>query len=205
MVRQASRGTPVVTIGLAYDGVDAVVNDDMRGGELVAEHLLDLGHRDIVHIDGGSGAGAALRREGFVGSMREAGLEARVVDGDFTESSGAAAVAQLLASDSLPSAIFAANDLAAVGVIDALAVAGVSVPAGVSVVGYDNTDLAQLRHVGLTTVNQPRVEMGRLAAEIVLERLESGRRRAVCHVVTPDLIVRNTTGPPLADSRRASA
>ena len=163
---------------------------------MAAEYLVQLGHRDIVHLDGGNGAGAAHRREGFAGVMESMGLDIRVVPGEFTERSGLAAATRLVESGSVPTAVFAANDLAAVGLIDALTVAGHSVPESVSVIGYDNTHLAHLQHIGLTTINQPRVEMGRLAAEIVLERLESGRRQAVCHVVTPKLVVRETTAPP---------
>lgn len=204
-LRDASKNTPVVTIGSSFPGVDAVVNDDLRGGELAAEHLVDLGHRDIVHLDGGNGAGADHRREGFCGVMESMGLEVRVVPGEFTERSGLEAAIDLVEAGMVPTAVFAANDLAAVGMIDALTVAGHPVPESVSVIGYDNTHLAQLRHIGLTTIHQPRVEMGRLAAEIVLERLESGRRQSVCHVVTPELVVRNTTAPPVVTPRRASA
>ncbi len=204
-LREATRSTPVVTIGLAYPGVDAVVNDDLRGGEIAAEFLIGLGHRDIVHVDGGSGAGATERREGFMTAVESAGLEPRVLAGEFTERSGVAAAEELLSTGSLPTAIFAANDLVAVGLIDALTLAGRAVPEAVSVVGYDNTRLARLRHIGLTTLNQPRIDMGRLGAEIILERLESGRRQAVCHVVTPDLVERQTTAGPAPTSQRASA
>lgn len=205
-MRAATRNTPVVTIGLAYPGVDAVVNDDLRGGELAARHLLDLGHRDIVHVDGGPGAGASERREGFRMAMESVGLTPRVLSGDFTEQSGAQAAAVLIDSGRLPTAVFAANDLAAVGIIDTLSVAGHTVPDDVSVIGYDNTHLAQLRHIGLTTIHQPTVAMGRLGGEIVLERPETGRRQAVCHVLTPELVVRTTTSPPRrAESRSVSA
>ena len=205
VLRQAGKSTPLVTIGSSVEGVDAVVNDDLRGGELAAEHLVNLGHRHIVHLDGGNGAGADHRREGFSAVVGSMGLEVRELPGEFTERSGVVAVGELVESGSMPTAVFAANDLAAVGMVDALTVAGYPVPESVSVIGYDNTYLAQLRHIGLTTINQPRVEMGRLAAEIVLERLESGRRQAVCHVVTPELVVRNTTAPPAVDTKRATA
>ena len=204
-LREATKSTPLITIGSSYEGVDAVVNDDLRGGEIAAEHLVGLGHQHIVHIDGGNGAGADHRRDGFVGIMESMGLEPWVLPGEFTERSGVDAASQLVSAGALPTAVFAANDLAAVGVVDGLTVAGHPVPESVSVIGYDNTHLAQLRHIGLTTINQPRADMGRLAAEIVLDRLETGRRQAVCHVVTPELVVRKTTAPPPAAARRALA
>jgi DNA-binding LacI/PurR family transcriptional regulator len=198
----ASQDTPLVTIGTSVDDVDAVVTDDLRGGELVAEFLFDLGHRDIAHIDGGRGAGAAQRREGFELAMRARGLVPRVIDGDFTEQSGVDGVGRLLDSGAMPTAIFAANDLSAVGVIDTLMGAGLGVPEDISVVGYDNTYLARLRHIGLTTIHQPRFEMGRLGANTAFERLETGRRQAVCQVLTPELTIRNTTAPPPSADRQ---
>lgn len=204
-LREATKNAPLVTIGSVCEGVDAVVNDDLRGGELAAEHLVELGHRDIVHLDGGNGAGAEHRRTGFSGVMESMGFEVRIISGEFTEQSGVAAAAELVESGPMPTAVFAANDLAAVGLVDALTVAGHRVPEAVSVIGYDNTYLAKLRHIGLTTINQPRAEMGRLAAEIVMERLETRRRQAVCHVVTPELVVRSTTASPTIDAQRASA
>ena len=192
----ASRSLPLVTIGSAVADVDAVVNDDLRGGEMVVEYLVGLGHSDIVHIDGGRGAGAVQRSDGFTTAIERLGLTPKVVPGDFTEKSGADAAAELVGSGSMPTAIFAANDLCAVGVIDTLLAAGYRVPQDVSVVGYDNTDLARLGHINLTTVHQPRLRMGRLAAEIALERLNGERQHPVRHVVTPELTVRATTGRP---------
>ncbi len=193
---EASKQAPLVTIGDVLPRIDGVVNDDLRGGELVVEYLAGLGHRDIVHIDGGRGAGAIQRRDGFVIAMEERGLEPRVVSGEFTEQSGVESTAELIRTGQVPSAIFAGNDLQAVGVIDTLIGADYRVPEDVSVVGYDNTHIASLRHINLTTVNQPRFEMGRLAATVAIERLETNRRQAVCHVLTPELVVRGTAAAP---------
>jgi DNA-binding LacI/PurR family transcriptional regulator len=187
---------PLVVIGTELDGIDVVVNDDERGGELVVEHLVGLGHTGIVHVDGGPGAGAAKRRRGFVMAMEARGLAPSVIEGDFTDESGARAAEVLLARQEPPTAVFCANDLAAVAAIDRFEDAGLSVPGDISVVGYDNTSIAGLNHIGLTTVNQPRHQMGRVAVRCALERLDRGRREAVAHVLEPELIVRSTSGPP---------
>jgi DNA-binding LacI/PurR family transcriptional regulator len=127
--------------------------------------------------------------------MKAAGLRPVVVPGDFSELSGAEAAGRLLDRADLPTAVLTANDMAAAGVMARLAEAGRSVPGQISVVGYDNTSLAQMRQVNLTTVNQPREEMGRLAMEAVLGRIDGGRTAPVRHVTTPTLMVRGSTGP----------
>jgi DNA-binding LacI/PurR family transcriptional regulator len=92
--------------------------------------------------------------------------------------------------------VYGANDLVAAGVLARLERAGVAVPGEVSVVGYDNTALAQLGRLSLTSVDQPRGEMGRLAVACLLERAGGERRRAVRHELAPALVVRRTSAPP---------
>lgn len=195
----AAAEVPIVVIGRAMrsPAVDTVVNDDRLGARLVVRHLVELGHRAIVHIDGGSGAGARPRRQGYEEGMREAGLEheIRVLHADFTDVAGLQAAHRLLESGAVPTAIFAGNDLAAAGVMDRLEDAGLRIPEDVSLVGYDNTFLAALHHMSLTTVHQPREEMGRLATAALLERVEGGRTVPLRHVVAPSLVVRRTSGP----------
>lgn len=195
-LEELAKTVPTVVIGTGAPGIDVVVNDDERGGELAAEHLIELGHTGIAHIDGGVGAGATSRRQGFVAAVEAQGLTPTVLPGEFTDASGAEAAARLLELDPLPTAVFVANDLAAVAAIDRLESAGLRVPEDISVIGYDNTALAALAHIGLTTVNQPRQAMGRVATRCALERLDGGRRAAVTHVLEPELVIRQTTGPP---------
>ena len=197
---EASRMAPVVLVSRAVrvDEVDCVVGDDRAGAAAAVDHLVSLGHERIAHIDGGTGAGAPSRRSGYAAAMSRHGLASRIrtVRGDFTEAGGAAAVERLLASGARPTAIFAANDLSALGALDALERKGLSVPEQVSLVGYDNTSLARLGHIDLTTIDQPRREIGIAAATLLLERVDGGRRVSRRIVLTPALVRGGTTAPP---------
>lgn len=172
---------------------DTVSNDETHGANLVVDHLVDLGHERIAHIDAGQAAGGPERRSGFIGAMVRYGLAPIVVDGDFTEEAGWNAAGQLMALRNPPSAIFAGNDLAAIGVLAQLSQIGVRVPDDVSVVGYDDTVLAGIGTLSLTTIHQPRQQLGRRAMELLLERI-AGRSEARHELVEPRLVTRSSTG-----------
>jgi DNA-binding LacI/PurR family transcriptional regulator len=135
---------------------------------------------------------------------RRLGRHVRVIPGDFTEDAGANAAQQLLDGGELPTAIFAANDLVAAGLLGVLDRAGVDVPADVSIIGYDNIAIAHLAHFSLSTIDQPRTQMGRLALQLLLDRREH-RRRSVMRLIEPTLIVRSTTAPPRAEGVELAA
>lgn len=140
----------------------------------------------------------ADRIRGYREAMIELGLadELEVIPGGFSESGGYRAAAQLLSGGTrTATAIFVASDLAALGVLNAAVDCGVDVPRELSIVGYDNTPFAALRHIALSTVDQSAPEIGVAAAEALLGRIERPDRRARRIVVPPTLIVRGTTAP----------
>ena len=194
-IEAATREGPLVLVSRSsrLSTVDTVNDDGKTGSALAVDHLVALGHREIVHIDGGNGSQSTPRRTGYRLAMERHGLAPRVVRGEYTEAAGAAAIRSLTTPFT---AVIAANDLNAVGVLSALAESGLRVPEDVSVVGYDNTWLAALRHIGLTTIDQPRHEMGRLAAEALTARVRGAAPKPARLVVRPSLVVRTTTAPP---------
>lgn len=195
----AAAEIPVVLVGRQVRNADAdcVLIDEQHGTGLVLDHLVALGHKRIAHVDGGRGAGGPQRRAAYLRGMKARRLAShvRVIRGDFTEEAGASGARQLLAEPALPTAVFAANDMVAAGLLGEFDRAGVTVPDDVSIVGYDNILIAHLAHVSLTTVDQPRTEMGRMALELLLERIQQ-RRPGVVRLVEPTLVVRSTTARP---------
>jgi DNA-binding LacI/PurR family transcriptional regulator len=199
-VRAASQLVPIalVTSGIRAPGVDTIATDDVKGAWLAVEHLVGLGHARIAMVDGGAGAGSEERRRGYGAAMHQFGLgrNIQIARGDFTEEGGRRGTQRLLAGPARPTAICAANDMAAMGALNAIAEAGLDVPRDVSVVGYDNTALAALRHVSLTTVHQPRFQIGEMAMSALLRRLHRRGARSRHDLLVPSLVVRQTTAPP---------
>jgi len=191
---------PVVVVGrrISSAAVDVVRAADDQGVTQAVGHLAALGHREVAFVDGGKGTIAADRRRGYRRAMRDQGLahSMQVIPGDHTEEAGKRAAATLNASNGLPTAVIASNDRCAVGFLDALARLGVDVPGSVSVVGYDDSMLARLSHVHLTTVSQDARQQADKAVALAIERLESGRTAPREVVLTPRLVVRGTTAAP---------
>ena len=188
---------PVVVVArpVRSSTVDVVRTADDEGLRLAVDHLVGLGHRDVVHVDGGRAPGAAERRRGYREAVHRHGLGARIVAGGLTEDDGAAAARALLAGP-LPTAVTVFNDRCAVGVLDVLRRAGRSVPGEVSVAGFDDSRLARLSSVDLTSVAQDVEQLTTLAVGRAVARLDGrpvGQRELV---VPPRLVVRSTTAPP---------
>jgi LacI family transcriptional regulator len=198
---------PTVVIGRHGHSAkyDTVTDDDIAGAALVVDHLADLGHRRIAHIDHLETdpdrleeMPNAIRAEGYRQAMRARGLadEIDIVSTAYTQEGGYLGARQLLARPSLPTAVFAGADIAAMGVLHAFAEAGLSVPGDISVAGYDNTTFAALGLVSLTSVDQAGRQIGGNAARLLLDRI-AGRDAPSARIkFSPTLIVRGTTAPP---------
>ncbi|MGD2049563.1 MAG: LacI family DNA-binding transcriptional regulator [Chloroflexota bacterium] len=171
------RHVPLVIVDREVLGVevDTVLTDHVQGGCLATQHLVDLGHRRIACIAGNSEVSPSAERvTGYRRTLEKNGIafdESLVVKGDFQYESGYAATRQLLELERPPSAIFACNDLMAVGCISAARELGLRVPDDLSVVGFDDVRLASFTNPPLTTIVQPKVEIGALATQMLLERL----------------------------------
>lgn len=166
-------GVPTVSVGRPVElpGVDVVRTADLDGMALLVDHLVDLGHRRVTHIDGGEGVVSAERRRAYGIAMLRNGLEPVVVPGGPVERDGLCAV-NAMDLTAGTTAIVAFNDRCALGVLDALDRARILVPEQISVTGYDDSLVAQLTRINLTTVNQELVEQAQLAVAMAIERLE---------------------------------
>jgi DNA-binding LacI/PurR family transcriptional regulator len=189
----------VVARAVRHRAVDVVRTDDAAGLHLAVDHLVDLGHTRIAHIDGGRAPGAAERRRGYREALRRHGLDddVHLLPGGLTEDDGAAATGALLATNSRPTAVTAFNDRCATGVLDALRRAGLGVPRDMSVTGFDDTSVARLSHVALTTVAQDVEEITTRAVARAVARLDrNGPVADREQVIPPRLVVRSTSAPP---------
>jgi DNA-binding LacI/PurR family transcriptional regulator len=199
-LEEVAKSVPVTIVGRYTESqtIDMVGVDDVAGAREAVEHLIELGHRNIVHIDAGKAAGAPRRRTGYEQAMTNHGLadSIRTFPGAFTEAGGAKGMTDILNSGNVPTAVFAPNDAAALGAMDVIDSAGLRIPEDISLIGYDNLGIAGLPRIALTTVGQPRARLGEDAVKLVLERLQENRTAARHVVVPPSLVVRATTGPP---------
>jgi LacI family transcriptional regulator len=196
-----ARRMPVVVVDREIPdvAVDSVLTDNARGGELATRYLMDLGHRCIGCIAGPSDVTPSAERvTGYRQALDESGIpvdEALIVKGDFQYESGYQAARQLLSMDDPPTAIFACNDLMAVGAISAAAEMGRRVPADLSVIGFDDVGLASFANPPLTTVVQPKYEMGVIAATMLLERMHEPEIPPRRRMLDTSLLVRRSTAP----------
>lgn len=192
---------PVVVALEMIDGANLpqVLIDNVAAAEAAVDHLLSLGHRRIAHISGPAEGMSTRRRSGYCAAMQNFGLPippGYIQPGDFSLRSGHDRCRDLLDLTEPPTAIFAANDEMAFGAMRAVHEAGLSVPNDVSIVGFDDLFLSEAFLPALTTVSQPKLEVGQAAMKVLLD-LVSGKPADLTPVVLPtSLTVRESTAPP---------
>jgi LacI family transcriptional regulator len=202
--RILSAGVPCVVVDrdLGEMPVDQVLVDNQQGGYLAGKHLIALGHRRFACIVGPSDlTPSAGRIAGFRQALADAGLEmptAAFLRGDGRPAGGAAAVRELLESESVITAIFAFNDSMAIGAIGELQRLGRRVPDDVSVVGFDDIPAAAAIFPAVTTVAQPIVELGILGVRLILDRIAKQEAPTQRIELATTLIVRESTASPAA-------
>jgi DNA-binding LacI/PurR family transcriptional regulator len=180
---------------IAVPNMDSVSNDDVAGARMAVDHLVELGHSRIVHLSGGDNPVSHARAEGYRLAMTQHGLaeHIRVVPGGLTDAKGYAAARDALSA--APTALFVANDVAAIGAIAAVENANLRIPEDISVIGYDGISIGGMRRLNLTTIAQPLADLGRLAAQQLLNRINNRSAPANRQHVSATLVVRGTTGP----------
>lgn len=196
-----STGAPVVLVDTRADGLPSFTIDDVEGGRMAAEHVLSLGHRrvaflgDIVDEQMGFDP-SRLREEGFRKAHRDAGISidtGLIRHGLFGKDSGRTLTLDLLDEAAPPTAFVVASDTQALGVMEACRERGLRIPEDISIVGYDDIDVAE--YVGLTTVRQPLELSGRLGAEQLLALANRPDFAVDSVVLDLELVVRSSTGP----------
>jgi LacI family transcriptional regulator len=193
---------PTVVIGRHGHSAryDTVADDDAAGAALVVDHLAELGHGRIAHIEHHETNPVrlaempnAIRAAGYRQAMLARGLEPDIVSTSYTQEGGYLGTQQLLTRAQRPTAIFAGADIVAMGVLEALTEAGLSAPADISVAGYDNTNFAALGPISLTSVDQAGHHIGATAARLLLDRIADRGRPTAQVKISPTLIPRRST------------
>jgi DNA-binding LacI/PurR family transcriptional regulator len=203
-LRTLADRVPVVVVGRRLDGaadkLATVRTDDAKGMRQAVNYLVELGHRDIHHVDGGTDPGSADRRRAYRTAMRSHGLaeHAKVIPGAHNEEAGAAAARTMLAEPTLPTAVLAGNDRCALGLLDVFTRAGLKVPEDLSLIGYDDSRLSDNPRIDLTTVHQDSGAIARHSVRLAVAMVEQERTASSDVVLEPKLVVRGTTGIPRA-------
>ncbi len=201
----AKTRTPFILVSRLCRSVDAphVVVDDRVGARLAVEHLINLGHRHIGFIGGPADVQSSRdRMVGYREALQEHGLaekEKWMGFSDFTQAAGRKAGRQMLSLPERPSAIFAANDMIALGVLEVAEEMGFLIPDDLSLVGYNDISYASLPRIQMTTVAQPTFEMGKIATEWLLSVLSMEEILPLHRTLEPHLVARSTTARPCVD------
>ncbi|MBM3707717.1 MAG: LacI family transcriptional regulator [Actinobacteria bacterium] len=193
---------PIIFVNRYLENTTVRINyvsiDNFKGAYMITEHLIKLGHINIAHISSDiKYTVVANRLTGFKTAMNDYGIEVKdeniIIKNDLTAESGFMIASQLLTRKNPPSAIFCINDYTAYGVIDYCFKNNIRVPKDVSIAGFDDASFSSLGFVSLTTIRQPIKEIGRMAAEILLDKIKFGERDKVHKIFDPELVIREST------------
>lgn len=193
------KDTPIVLLNRYIRSLetDVVLVDNVQGGFLATKHLIELGHSKIAHLSGPALSTAGQGRlEGYKKALREFDLEIRerdIVEGDLQMESGRAFARKWMNQSDRPTAVFVANDIMALGLIDEFERNGVRVPDDVSVVGYDDLSYVGVKQIDLTTIRQPTYQMGTTAMKYLIERIRGKATFIQKMTYMPELVIRSTT------------
>ena len=200
--RLVRNGPPSVLVDFQIRGlcVDTIAVDNIAGAEAAINHLVALGHRDIALILGPEDAGATKQRlAGVRNALERAGVSLspqRILPGNFLLESGFEAMALLLKSNPLPTAVFCLNDEMAVGAIQAIhRLSSLEMPGDISIIGFDDIIWGAATHPRLTTIRVDKNLMGRLAMERVLSGIENNSHTITSTVIDTELLQRESTAP----------
>jgi DNA-binding LacI/PurR family transcriptional regulator len=199
IARRARVPAVVVNSGEPNRAYDVVRSAGDIGIGLAVQHLVELGHRQIAYVHTTSMPPAALRLQGYGRAVADADLELDILNvpgADYTEESGAAAGRELLDRRELPTAVVAGNDQQAIGLLQVFSRAGIAIPGDVSLTGYDDTRVARLSSVDLTTARQDPQQMGQAAVSAAVRRIDQPDKRPLLSIVEPLLVVRSSTARP---------
>ncbi|MBL5931671.1 ribose operon transcriptional repressor RbsR [Lelliottia amnigena] len=197
-IMQRYPSVPTVMMDWApFDGTSDLIQDNsLVGGDMATQHLIDKGYRRIACITGPlDKTPARLRLEGYLTAMDRAGLsvpEGYRITGDFEFNGGFEAMQKLLAQEQRPQAVFIGNDAMALGAYQALYQAGLSVPHDMAIVGYDDIELARFMTPPLTTIHQPKDELGELAIDVLIHRMAQPTLQQQRLQLTPVLMERGS-------------
>ncbi|QJB57111.1 substrate-binding domain-containing protein [Pseudodesulfovibrio sp. zrk46] len=195
---EAERSVPIVVFdwGPESDNVDRIYDNSSHGGYLATKYLIDNGHTDIGCIYGPIERRSSRERvDGYHKAMEEAGLPVRsewMIAGDYDCEGGVQAMVQYAAMDKRPTAVFATNDMMALGVLSEAGRQGIRIPDDLSVIGYDDIYLVRYAAPPLTTVKQPKTELAAKAVDTLIEHLDSKRTKGKMIIVQPQLMERES-------------
>lgn len=214
LARLRTAGTAVVVVSQWEEGADCVVVDEHRGAELAVSHLLGLGHRRIAYLSSDlvEHQTESARLAGYSNTLRRSGIEhdpelvvrlgqpANLRSDDPLRT----AIRGLLALDDPATAVFASNDLLAVDILETVEELGLDVPGDVSIVGFDDIQVAGLKRVSLTTIAQPCEDLAQFGIELLLDGIDDARGQPSQRLLEPSLVVRGSTAPPLRRERHVA-